>query len=89
MWFDVPVLAYRSSAVPETLGSAGLMFTEKKLPELAALAHLLVEDPELRKTVLAAQRIRRRDFLPEVVLPAFFELIRAMTGDASTVRAAS
>jgi glycosyltransferase involved in cell wall biosynthesis len=29
MWFDIPVLAYSSSAVPETLGEAGLMFNNK------------------------------------------------------------
>src|SRR5207249_9245654 len=54
MWFDIPVLAYRSSAVAETLGSAGVMFTEKRLPEVAALAHLLVEDRELRGKVAEA-----------------------------------
>jgi glycosyltransferase involved in cell wall biosynthesis len=89
MWFDIPVLAYRSSAVPETLASAGLMFTEKKLPEVAALAHLLVEDADLRNKVIAAQGFRRRDFLPEAVLPAFLDLLGAMTGEAGGVRAAS
>src|SRR5207237_5957434 len=58
MWFDVPVLAYRSTAVPETLSHAGVMFTEKRWPELAALAHLLVEDGVLRGKVVAAQRAR-------------------------------
>jgi glycosyltransferase involved in cell wall biosynthesis len=89
MWFDVPVLAYRSSAVPETLGTAGLMFTQKKSIELGALAHLLVEDPQLRGRVLDAQRARRQDFLPEAVLPSFLELLRAMGGEISAVRAVS
>jgi glycosyltransferase involved in cell wall biosynthesis len=76
MWFDIPVLAYRSSAVPETLGPAGLMFTEKnRWPELAALAHLLVEDATLRNTVIAAQRARRLAFLPEASLPILMELV--------------
>ena len=30
MWFDVPVFAYKSSAVPETLGEGGLLFTDKQ-----------------------------------------------------------
>jgi glycosyltransferase involved in cell wall biosynthesis len=81
MWFDVPVLAYKSSAVPETLGAAGIMFTEKRLPELAALAHMLVEDRALRRTVIAAQRKRRSAFLPEAVLPALLELLARLEGD--------
>jgi glycosyltransferase involved in cell wall biosynthesis len=76
MWFDIPVLAYRSSAVPETLGPAGLMFTEKnRWAELAALAHLLVVDAPLRRTVIAAQRARRLAFLPEAILPILVELV--------------
>jgi glycosyltransferase involved in cell wall biosynthesis len=75
MWFDVPVLAYKSSAVPETLDQAGVMFTEKRWPELGALAHLMVEDRALRRTVIAAQRTRRVSFLPESTLPSLLELL--------------
>ena len=47
MWFDVPVIAFRSSAIPETLGDAALMFTIKDdLANIAAFAHLLVQDDE-------------------------------------------
>jgi glycosyltransferase involved in cell wall biosynthesis len=88
MWFDVPVLAFRSSAVPETLGHAGMMFTEKKPAEVAALAHLLVENRDLRGKIVAAQRARREDFLPSAVLPKFLRLIDALDGDVA-VRAAS
>lgn len=85
MWFDVPVLAFRSSAIPETLGPAGLMFTEKtRWPELAALAHLMVTDAALRRKILAAQRARRGAFLPEAVLPRLFELLRKL-GDEPRV----
>jgi glycosyltransferase involved in cell wall biosynthesis len=75
MWFDVPVLAYASSAIPETLGPAGIMFTEKRYPELAALAHMLIEDEALRRTVLDAQRERRTAFLPEAILPTLLGLL--------------
>jgi len=57
--------------------------------ELAALAHLLVEDPVLRRTVVAAQRTRRKEFLPEAILPSFLEVVRRLTGEVAEVRAAS
>lgn len=79
MWFDVPVLAYKSSAVPETLGKAGIMFTSKEdLVSVAALAKLLARDEDLRTKVLRAQRRRRIAFLPESVLPKLDELIASM-----------
>lgn len=79
MWFDVPVLAYKSSAVPETLGDAGIMFNSKEdLVGVAALAKLLIRDQESRSKVLTAQRKRRKDFLPESVWPTFEELIEKM-----------
>ena len=68
MWFDIPVLAYKSSAVPETLGEAGILFnTKDDLVQVAALAKLMVKDWRLRKTVLKAQQKRRDSFLPNEV----------------------
>jgi len=83
MWFDVPVLAYRSSAVPETLGDAGIMFKRKDdLISVAALARLIVRDGDLRGKVIRAQRKRRVDFLPEKVWPKLDQLLAAMGGQS-------
>lgn len=76
MWFDVPIIAFKSSAVPETLAEAGLMFTDKKdMPALAALAHLLVTDSALKEKLVQAQRRRRLEFLPEKVLPVLMDMV--------------
>ncbi|HEY4283918.1 MAG TPA: glycosyltransferase family 4 protein, partial [Chthoniobacterales bacterium] len=75
MWFDVPVLAFKCTAVPETLGEAGLMVTSKSSVETsAALAHLLIKDAPLREKVINAQRRRREAFLPEQVAPRVQEI---------------
>lgn len=80
MWFDVPVLAYRAAAVPETLGKAGLLVTEKRWPELAALAARLLRDGALREKVLRAQRRRRLDFRFAALEPAYAARIAAVFG---------
>ncbi len=67
MLMDVPVLAYASTAVPHTLGDAGVLFTEKRYDEVAELGHRLVTDPVLRAAVLAGQRRRLLHFAPEAV----------------------
>ena len=79
MWFDVPILAYKSTATPETLGEAGLLFTKKdNLLQVAALAKLLIRDENLRAKMCAAQRKRREAFLPEAAWRKFEMVINLM-----------
>jgi len=56
MYFDLPILAYRSTAVPFTLGPAGVLINEKRHEEIAEMIHLLVTDPTLRESILSTQR---------------------------------
>ncbi len=76
MWFDVPILAYKSSAIPETLNQAGLIFnTKNDLVQVAALAKLLAKDESIKAKVIAAQRRRRENFLPSAVIEKIDNLI--------------
>lgn len=59
---DVPVLAYRSTAVPDTLAGAGVEFFPKDLEYAAELLGALVFDDEVREPVLEAQRRRVAEF---------------------------
>jgi glycosyltransferase involved in cell wall biosynthesis len=67
MLMDVPVLAYGAAAVPDTLGGAGIQFTEKRIGEVAEIAHRLATDDTLRTPVLAGQRRRLAAFSPAAV----------------------
>jgi glycosyltransferase involved in cell wall biosynthesis len=58
----VPVLAYASSAVPETLGGAGVLFSPKDLEYAAELLGELAYNNRLRARVLAGQRRRLDEF---------------------------
>ena len=59
---DVPVLAYSSTAVPDTLGGAGVQFAPKDLEYAAELLGALAFDDGLRADVIAGQRRRLGDF---------------------------
>ena len=79
MWFDVPVLAYKSSAIPESLGDARVLFTDKRdLRRVAGLAAVLARDPAARADVLRAQRARRRAFLPTAAWGALDDVLQAL-----------
>ena len=67
MLMDVPVVAYRTTAVGDTLGDAGIQFGEKRLDLMAEAAHAVAREGPLRAGVLARQRERVRDFAPEAV----------------------
>ena len=73
MLMSVPVLAFRCTAVADTLGAAGLQFSEKRLAEMAEAAHLLARDSGLRQRVLLGQRRRLSAFAPETVVAVLRE----------------
>lgn len=62
MAMDVPVVAYAETAVPETLGGAGLAFRPKDLEYAAELLGAVIYDESLREAVVAGQRRRLWDF---------------------------
>jgi glycosyltransferase involved in cell wall biosynthesis len=59
---DVPVLAYSSTAVPDTLGGAGVQFAPKDLEYAAELLGELAYNDDLRSQVITGQRARLADF---------------------------
>lgn len=58
MQAKIPVMAYASSAVPETMAGAGFLFNEKIFDELAAWIPKFAEEGPIREEVLAGQNIR-------------------------------
>jgi glycosyltransferase involved in cell wall biosynthesis len=62
---DVPVLAYASTVIPETLGGAGVQFAPKDLEYAAELLGMLVYDDDVRARVLEGQRHRVAEFGPD------------------------
>jgi glycosyltransferase involved in cell wall biosynthesis len=59
---DTPILAYKSSAIPYTLGSAGIQFDRKDYPELAAVSNRLRDDANFRDSILRGQREQLKRF---------------------------
>ena len=67
MLMRVPVLAHAATAVPFTLGGAGVQFGEKRIAEVAETATALHTDEALRERVLLGQDRRLAAFAPEAV----------------------
>jgi len=68
MYFEIPVMAYRTSAVPYTLGDSGILIKNKsEWLKSAEMIELITKDQVFRESILAKQRERLSDFSCEVV----------------------
>ena len=61
MYFDLPVVAFASSALPDTVGAGGVLVKEKRHPEIAELIQRISEDAGLRERLKEAGRRRVED----------------------------
>ena len=76
MYFDLPVVALAETALPETLGQAGILVgRDADAADIAAVIFFLRTDPDLAAKVLSAQRLRRADFAPSRIYPKVQELV--------------
>jgi len=64
MHFQVPIIAYNSTAIPYTLGDAGILVNEKKFEEVAALIDVILTDDNLRRKIIDGQCRRLEQFAP-------------------------
>lgn len=76
MYFGIPIIAYKAAAVPETLGSSGILVTEKDYVAIAELIGLLLEDSTLRERIVYQQRERLKAFLPAQVKHQLITLLQ-------------
>lgn len=67
MYFNIPVLAYDSTAIPYTLGAAGLVFSSKEPSKVACLIDKAVKDKKLRQVMIESQQQRLKYFSYENV----------------------
>jgi glycosyltransferase involved in cell wall biosynthesis len=78
MYCGLPVMAYGITAVPSTMGSAGVIFTEKRFAELAELVDLLITDYPLRSRLIAHQREHVQAFLESRTRQIFEDVLQSL-----------
>jgi len=83
MAFGVPVIAYAAGALPETVGDAGILFTQKSYEDVAALVDAVVGDPGLRARLAAAGRERVAAFGPARFEARVRQVFGAWSGPAA------
>jgi glycosyltransferase involved in cell wall biosynthesis len=62
MFFGLPVIAYLTGGIPETLGGAGIGLCQKNFEQIAEIMALILEDSDLRNHIIAGQMERLNEF---------------------------
>ncbi|MEG0615585.1 MAG: glycosyltransferase, partial [Oscillospiraceae bacterium] len=75
MTFDVPILAYSSTAIPWTLGGSGVLFTEKDHQKIAEMMDIIVNNSNFREQIINGQQERLEFFDIENTKNTFEKLI--------------
>jgi glycosyltransferase involved in cell wall biosynthesis len=58
MIFDLPIIAYDSTAVSDTLDGAGILIRDKRAERVAELLDIVTRDQNLRENIIRGQRER-------------------------------
>jgi glycosyltransferase involved in cell wall biosynthesis len=61
MFFNLPVIAYLTGGIAETMGGAGVGLAQKNWEEIAELMALIIEKPNLRAEIVVRQKERLKD----------------------------
>lgn len=75
MYFDVPIIAYDSTAVGETLGESGLLLKDKNPKLVAEAINAVMVDDMLRETLIHNEKIRLQYFDNERIEKQFIECL--------------
>lgn len=78
MYFQLPILARAKSAVPHTLGQAGVRFHHLEYSVLAETMQLLMMDRSLRDQIISTEQQRLVDFAPAQVEVKLREHLKAV-----------
>jgi glycosyltransferase involved in cell wall biosynthesis len=79
MYYDLPIIAYNSTAIPYTLNNSGILVNKKDYQAIAELICIIIEDNQLKERILTKQRLRLQDFTIEKNLPKLLSIVETMT----------
>jgi len=78
MYFDLPIVAFASSAIPETLGKGGLLLDSKDPQVAAAAINRIVWDQTLREALHEEQQKKLQDYKCENVKKQLMHCLEKM-----------
>ena len=76
MFFDIPVIAKKTSAIPYTLGGSGILLEDDDPALAAAMINKVLKDEALRGQILLGQKERLKDFEHDRIEKQLLDIIK-------------
>ncbi|MDD6788762.1 MAG: glycosyltransferase family 4 protein [Lachnospira sp.] len=87
MYFHLPILAYDSTAVGETMGGGGLLLEDKDPLLVAGAMDRVIRDQKLRETLVDKGQERLKDFDRKKITEQFTGIIDGLTKGRASAKA--
>ena len=84
MFFNLPIIAFNSTAIPQTLGNSGILIKEKHYDEIAELVNLIITDCPFKTKIIEKQKDRLKKFSFENNSKKFRQIINNLVNGAGT-----
>lgn len=75
MYFDIPIIAYKSTAIPYVLGDAGIIVENKEPMHIANIIDRIIKSKELKNELISKQRKRLNKFTYEQTSEIFLNYL--------------
>jgi glycosyltransferase involved in cell wall biosynthesis len=75
MYFEIPIISFNSTAIPYTLGNAGILVNKKNYLEIAEMIDVVINDSELKAKVIKKQQERLSHFDKDKISEKFKRII--------------
>lgn len=82
MVFNIPIIAYDSTAIAETLGGSGFLIKEKNPLETAGIISFILNNKKIKETMIQNQKERLKDFSLECVEKQLITYMNAFIEEA-------
>ena len=76
MYFGIPIIAFDSTAVGETLGGSGLLLKDKDPKAVAEAIDLIMTDDDLRQKLITGEKERLKHFDNDRIKEQLIELLK-------------
>lgn len=76
MFFGVPIVAYNSSAVGETMGAGGILLDKKDALETAGVIDYVVKNEDIRAKIKENQKLKLKEFDYNVIEKQFEQILQ-------------
>jgi glycosyltransferase involved in cell wall biosynthesis len=76
MFFDVPIIAYDTSAISDTLGGSGVLLDDNDPVFVSRVIDRVLKDSALKEQIISGQRRRLEDFSYERIKAVFEKQIK-------------